>query len=79
MHYLIGIEPKQVNLEAMLKRQNTAQATADDFVAAFLHAGIPPAKLLHPSITGLLRKYTSVSGLLDRQFAKKNNFFCCLI
>ena len=37
---------------------------ADDFVAAFLQAGIPPLKLQHPSIQGLLQKYTKVAGCL---------------
>ena len=34
-----------------------------DFVAAFLHAGISPLKLDHPSIRGLMAKYTRVAGL----------------
>ena len=32
----------------------------DDFAAAFLHAGISVHKLDHPSIRGLIQKYTQV-------------------
>ena len=45
----------------MFSGVNENQYVAEYFVAAFLQAGIPPAKLQHPSIQGLLRKYTKVA------------------
>ena len=53
---------KQVDLKEVLSGLNENQGVADDFVAAFLQAGIPPLKLQHPSIQGLLQKYTKVAG-----------------
>ena len=53
---------KQAKIDRMMGKENTNQAVGDDFVAAFLQAGIPLAKLTHPSLSGLFRKYTKVSG-----------------
>lgn len=47
----------------MNQRKSTKDEIAEDFVAAFLQAGISPEKLLHPSIQGVLRKYTTVAGV----------------
>lgn len=58
-----GSRRKQADLKEMLSKQGTGQAVGDDFVAAFLHAGIPPIKLQHPSIQGVIRKYSSVVGV----------------
>ena len=43
------------------------QKVADDFLAAFLHAGIPVNKMSHASIQGLFAKYTKVSGCLPKK------------
>ena len=45
---------KQADLKRMLDNQNEADNISDGFVAAFLHAGIPVAKLDHPSVRGVL-------------------------
>ena len=57
---------KQMDLKAMLDSQSETQKVADDFVAAFLHAGIPVAKLTHPSILGSVQKYTKVRGCIPK-------------
>lgn len=57
---------KQVDLKAQMDGQSDRQKVADDFVAAFLHAGIPIAKLEHESILGLIQKYTKVRGCIPK-------------
>ena len=56
---------KQTDLKAQLSSQNLAQTITDDFVAAFLHSGLPLTKLDHKSMRGLLQKYTKVEGMCD--------------
>ena len=52
-------------MQRMLDSLNTTANISDDFVAAFLQAGIPPNKLDHPSIRGLIAKCTQVKGSLS--------------
>ena len=63
---------KQLDLQKVLSGLNENQSVCDDFVAAFLQAGILPAKLEHPSIQGLLRKCTKVAGCLPLKSAMYN-------
>lgn len=56
----------QLDLNKMLESLNTKDHITDDFVAAFLQAGIAPNKLDHPSIRGLIRKYTTVHGSVGK-------------
>ena len=51
---------KIVDLKSVMDGLNRKEAINDDFVAAFLQAGIPVSKFDHPSIRGLVRKYTQV-------------------
>ena len=51
-------------MQKMMEQLNMTANITDDFVAGFLQAGIPPSKLDHPSIRGLIRKYTEVHGSL---------------
>jgi hypothetical protein len=44
----------------MLDGANQHEMITDDFVAAFLQAGISVNKLDHPAIRGLIQKYTQV-------------------
>ena len=55
---------KQVDLKSMLDGISENQTFGDDFTAAFLQKGIPPNKLQHPAIQGLMRKYTKVHGCI---------------
>ena len=55
---------RQMDLGQTFAVQKEDQKIADDFVAAFLQSGIPLAKLNHPSMRGLLKKYTDVSGCI---------------
>lgn len=57
---------KQIDLKEQLDDQNLGQNICDDFVAAFLHAGLPVTKLDHKSIRGLMRKYTKVEGSVQK-------------
>ena len=43
-------------------KEETANRINSDFAAAFLHAGLPLHALDNPSIRGLFKKYTQVSG-----------------
>lgn len=52
---------KTADLKGLLDGLGQKEATNDDFVAAFLQAGISINKLDHPSIRGLIQKYTKVS------------------
>ena len=56
----------QPDLKDVLTGLNHNQHVNDDFVAAFLQAGIAPNKLDHPSLRGLFKKYTSVEGCLGK-------------
>lgn len=62
--HLGPVSLKQVDLRTQLETQSLGQKISDDFVASFLHAGLPIAKLEHKSIRGLFRKYTKVEGTL---------------
>ena len=53
---------QQADVQTMMQELNLAATITDDFVAAFLQEGLPRKKLDHPSITGLIRKYTEVHG-----------------
>ena len=44
----------------------TKENVTDDFVAAFLQAGIAVSKLDHPLIRGLMSKYTTVHGSIGK-------------
>ena len=44
-------------MQKMMEQLNMTANITDDFVAAFLQAGIPPNKLDHPSIRGLIQKW----------------------
>ena len=48
------------NVKTIFTGLNTKEHITDDFVAAFLQAGLPLNKLDHPSICGLVQKYTQV-------------------
>ena len=56
----------QPDLKDVLTGLNHNQHVNDDFVAAFLQAGIAPNRLDHPSLRGLFKKYTSVEGCLGK-------------
>ena len=56
----------QVDLSKMMEGLNTKNHITDDFVSAFLQAGIAINKLDHPSIRGLIRKYTTVHGSVGK-------------
>ena len=58
---------KQLDAKVLLEGQVYNQKVADDFLAAFLHAGIPVNKMSHASIQGLFAKYTKVSGCLPKK------------
>ena len=49
-----------VDLRQLLDGMNSKDSITDDFVASFLQAGIPLNKLDHPSIRGLIKKYSNV-------------------
>lgn len=51
---------KTADLKVLLAGTTTANKITDDFVGAFLQAGIAVNKLDHPSIRGLIQKYTKV-------------------
>ena len=55
-------QQQQASMQTMMDKLNTTAKVSDDFVAAFLQAGIPPNKLDHPAIRGLIKKYTTVHG-----------------
>ena len=61
---LPAAQKTQVDLKALLDGIGKNQAAADDFAAAFMQAGIPPLKLQHPAIKGLMWKYTKVHGCI---------------
>jgi hypothetical protein len=44
----------------MLDGASEQEKITDDFFASFLQTGIPVNKLDHPSIRGLIEKYTKV-------------------
>ena len=51
---------KTADIMETFSQMNTKEHISEDFLAAFLQAGIPPSKLDHPSIRGLIGKYTKV-------------------
>ena len=55
-------QQKQADMQRMMEQLNMTA----NFVAAFLQDGIPPNKLDHPSIRGLIQKYGEVHGSLGR-------------
>ena len=55
---VVGDGGEQVNLQKMMGELNTKENVTDDFVAAFLQAGIAVNKLDHPLIRALMSKYT---------------------
>ena len=62
------VVPKtQLSLKEQFDGQKENQKVADDFLAAFLQAGIPVNKLTHPSMLGLFKKYTKVAGCIPKQ------------
>ena len=52
------------DLKSMLDGSNQTESITDDSVAAFLQAGISVNKVDHPSIRGLIQKYTKVSSFV---------------
>ena len=59
------VESQQASMRSMLDSLNMTANISDDFVAAFLQAGMAPNKLGHPSLRGLVAKYTQVKGSLS--------------
>ena len=53
----------QPKVDAQLLQSSVKNKIGDDFISAFMHAGIPLNKLQHPSIKGLFKKYTAVPGI----------------
>ena len=66
------LKQRQQAMVTMMKQLNTTHVS-DDFVAAFLQAGITPNKLDHPSIRGLIQKYTEVHRSLVKGSALHRN------
>lgn len=66
---------KTADLKEMLDGLKQQELITDNFVAAFLQAGIPVNKLDHPSIRGLVQKYTQVCPLGVKQMPQH---VCCL-
>ena len=58
----LGQPTQQQPLTNVFSKMNTENEIDADFAAAFGHAGIPCDKLGHPSIIGLIQKYTDVAG-----------------
>jgi hypothetical protein len=63
---------KQLDAKVLLEGQVYNQKVADNFLAAFLHAGIPVNKMSHASIQGLFAKYTKVSGCSQERSTAEN-------
>ena len=60
----VGMATKQLSLHDIFEGASESDRICQDWVAAFLQAGIPLAKLVHTAIIGVIRKYTEVSGCL---------------